>query len=787
MTVRTAKRRHRFQPGSVMAAEALPFQFLSPSDIVVRLVGVGTLRRDVDYAIRGDGPSGTGEIVPLRAFAAGQVVEARRITANIQDTRIIPLQPLPALSTERTLDRQSMVLAEIADDLADTSARAIVLPEGEVALPLPSSMDRRDTVVYFDAITGEPVVRKAGSFPAGPPGGAANVAMEFGQIRDAKIANGVMVAAYDGTGSPFVWTPGDFTGRVDDRIIIGSSIVSPALGAWVRQTNAILRPAMFGAKGDGVTNDNNAFRLMTAVVNTLSGGVTIDLEGKSYVVGAQQFAGAAGLGYAYRPLDPMFFRNCTKLITINGNGAKIRWASGLRFGAFDPVTGAPKTGISTEKDFRADAGYTILGFNCPGGVLVYDVDLDGNAAGFIRGGQFGDTGYQLGHYGVYWEATPGNAEFTDPHDFCLDGFGIAHPGCTIQSKPIPVSLRHCRSERNGRQGLSIVGGKGHRINECIFVSTGKAVFTSAPSAGIDIEAEQAVIRDILIDNCTIADNVGVGIVADSGDIADVTVRNSSIFGTQAVGSSSYSVWPNKPRIIFENCRFSGTALSNYDAQAIGDANIFRNCIFYDTRWLNKQPFGTRLLDANTNGRFETCQFYAFDPAITLGFSTARNQFSNCSFIQNGSTGTSNIRGRFYGDNKFDIVTGQCDWGASVGSVNFGWLQHTGALINIAALAGEVAATSQTILRDYRFGLLGDQYVKRLTIACDNPVTAAAAFGTVHHVVNTKPVLGKETGWVPVDGNWQPTGIVGLKQATGITAASTLSELIAALKSSGVLS
>lgn len=618
--------------------------------------------------------------------------------------------------------------------------------------------------------------------PEGPTGPANSTYTTLAGLKAADTTN--VSAIYDG--SLWFWTLGNYAGKADDATIVQSNGAPLTTGAWVRQVNAILRPAMFGAKGDGVTNDNAAFRTMTGIVNALGGGVTIDLEGKTYIVGAQEFAGATGKGYAYRPLHTMFFSGCTKPVTVAGNGAKIKYASGLHFGAFDPVTGQPKTGISTNQDFRADAGYTIIGFNCPGGLIVYDVELDGNVDGFTLGGFFGDTGYQLGHYGLYWETTRGQADNVYAHHFCLDGFGISHPGCTVMTAPLPVEMNKCRADYNCRQGLSLVGGKGHRISNSEFTNTGKGRFSSAPSAGIDIEAEQAVVRDILIDVCTIANNVGVGIVADSGDIADVKVADSNIFGTQAPGSNSYSVWPNKPRMVFDNCRFSGTALSNYDAQTPGDANLFRKCIFYSVRWLNLQPFGLGLIDASTNGRYEVCQFYAFDPSIHLGASNGRNQFTNCTFIQNGSTDTSNIRGRFFGDTSFTITTGQCDWGGSV-SMNLGQLQYTGALINVPAVAGEVGASSNTILRRFTLGNKAGAYIKRISIAWDSPTSAVNAFGPLDEVVNTNPAIGAAPSWVSIGGTMTRTGIIGSQQATGLTSSSSAADIVAALKAANLAS
>jgi hypothetical protein len=324
--------------------------------------------------------------------------------------------------------------------------------------------------------------------------------------------------------------------------------------------------ADYGAVCDGVTNDTAAFVAASEKINEAGGGTLwLPPGGVTCVVGAQTFE--AGSGYSTSPI--ISIHDCPDEVTIYGNGARLRAADGLRFGSFDPQTGEPYTPPSlpfTTFPYGASA-YVMVHLQRNASVSVADIELDGNIDGLILGGQYGDVGIQLPAFGVIAYSNKNLAiKNVHAHHHGTDGIMVGFPGLTEQSEPTPTILEDVVSEYNARQGFSWVGGIGMTVRRSKFTSSGRARFSSPPGAGVDIEAEESVIRDGLFEDCEIANNVGVGLVADSGDSARITVRDSSIWG-----NSAWSIWPLKPYMRFERCDIHGAAVNLYGSTTEPDS------------------------------------------------------------------------------------------------------------------------------------------------------------------------------------------------------------------------
>lgn len=395
--------------------------------------------------------------------------------------------------------------------------------------------------------------------------------------------------------------------------------------------------ADYGAVGDGVTNDTDAFSAAAAVLSS-NGGGTFYIPPGNYILGKQTFAGESGKGYSYKSAPMVNITGCIYPVTIQADNARLTMAPDLKYGSFDPVTGEvfePALPFY-DGDYEADLGYM---FNILGNrkvTFVGDLELDGNCEDIQMGGLWGDKGRQIPAYGVRFANNRevrvlGNL-YT--HHHCLDGVYMGQYVGYDATEPRPALLTNITSEYNCRQGLSLTGGSSITIQNCKFSYTGKAMSVSAPGAGVDIEAELGKVRNVAFVDCDFIDNTGCGLVADAGDIADVTFS-----GCNFSGHNSQVLWPKKPRMVFDSCSIDGALVNAYGSSSTpGDSTVFSNCNFTDDTLRVHSPSAFRLIDTvNFPGvTFNDCSF----TSVSGRYSDFRDAILNdCTFMQRAGTET----------------------------------------------------------------------------------------------------------------------------------------------------
>lgn len=356
----------------------------------------------------------------------------------------------------------------------------------------------------------------------------------------------------------------------------GIAIVAPK--AALAQAGGAFTPEMFGAKGDGVTNDSRAFAMLGHAV-TEAGGGTVALRKTTYIVGGQTPPTSPTALYYFSPVELMVFKGCTRPVTVHGNGARLKCADGLRYGVFDlqgrrvdkPM---PYTGPGVASPYNA----MIRVEKCSGGVEISDVELDGNLPGLVIGGPYGDTGRQIPTVGIAFldNSGPEIIRNVHAHHHAMDGLML--DGVDTAAPRLPKRLiQGLTAEYNGRQGASIIGGRSYVFERCKFNHTGRSVIESAPAAGVDIEAENGKKnRDHSFTDCEFIDNVGCGMVADSGDSEGGTFTRCTFVGTTA-----WSIWPFKPNFRFNNCRIVGAVVNAWGDKDPARAAQFTDCLFLD--------------------------------------------------------------------------------------------------------------------------------------------------------------------------------------------------------------
>ncbi|NTS42256.1 right-handed parallel beta-helix repeat-containing protein [Flavisolibacter sp. BT320] len=365
----------------------------------------------------------------------------------------------------------------------------------------------------------------------------------------------------------------------------------------------------FGAKGNGRTNDHEAFQKAAAFFNERGGNGKLIISKGTYIVGKQTFNKNSTAKPVYEGSD-VFFLSEVKNVTIEGQGKPvIKFANNLRFGAFDPGNGKAyfKGGNNFfKRNYLAFAG-AIFFLSKSNNIKISNIELNGNSDNLLLGGIYGDVGIQAPHTGIYVADTKQlDIQNVHAHHFGLDGIQIVNR-TGKDSKPDSIRINNSIFEYNARQGLSWVGGNDLTVTNSKFNHTGKGKFSSAPSAGVDVEAEVGDIRNGKFINCEFINNKGVGFLADNGPSSDVTLDNCTIWGV-----TTWSIWITRPAFTIMNSRIYGSAVHGHNAANEKDATKFINCHFEDKPYNGKEPFGKFLVESNNARRmlFEKCTFVA---------------------------------------------------------------------------------------------------------------------------------------------------------------------------------
>lgn len=372
-----------------------------------------------------------------------------------------------------------------------------------------------------------------------------------------------------------------------------------------------LRPEDFGARGDGITNDTTPFAAMSAEIARRGGG-TVVLRRTTYLVGSQ--SPSSNGEWSFMPSAIMSFRGLRGPLTMVGNGARLRCAPGLRFGAFDRQTGgAVNRSLPNLNAADRASPYVamIYASNCEGPIEISDLELDGGLDRLRIGGPYGDTGRQIPGTGLFLQDNCGSEEVRNLHTHHHPLDGVMIDGA--DERGARSRFQGVTSEHNGRQGMSLVGGRGYDFIGCAFNRSGRSAISSAPGAGVDIEAEGGKLnRDFNFVDCEFSGNTGPGMIADSGDSADARFSRCRFTGSRA-----WSAWPNKPGLRFDDCIFVGALVRAFADPDPERAAQFYGCTFLDAPsasadhavYLGGDSFGPIAnLNVATNVLFDRCSF-----------------------------------------------------------------------------------------------------------------------------------------------------------------------------------
>ncbi len=409
----------------------------------------------------------------------------------------------------------------------------------------------------------------------------------------------------------------------------------------------------FGAVGNGVTNCTRAFQ--KAAMYLQNNGGTLVIGPGIYIVGKQRLSGSYGAGSSYIAEPVLYFKNALYPITIKGYNAVIKAADGLKYGSFNPVTGT-KDSIRKEgnrSDYYASAYTLIHAVGCAS-ISIKGLTLDGNSGKLDIGPSFGAEGIQLAATGVgLYNNKHADIANCNIHHCALDAIIVSWTGLKDTDPVYRHTIKNVKAAYNGRQGISWVGGNSLTVINSEFSSTGKAFnndapVVSKPSAGIDIEIEESIIKNGNFVGCRIYDNAGPGLSSIGHDTYNIHFKKCTFIGT-----TNSAAYPKSQGFSFDSCTFVGKVERIFGSADKSKAISFKDCLFTmdKKRSPNGKVFGESWeFYEGQNVIFDNCVFDAAGKRLPI-FNTAEIVFLNCKFSQN-SDENFNAAATFKGTTQF---------------------------------------------------------------------------------------------------------------------------------------
>lgn len=290
------------------------------------------------------------------------------------------------------------------------------------------------------------------------------------------------------------------------HLIAGSAgLLLPLQGCAAQATGPRFTPESFGAIGDGISDDYDAFGRMIAAVNSAGGGTLVFSPGRTYFMNRYVVleAGAA---------DDLVFSGCRGL-TIDGNGATI----------------AVKGDFERDNpDTRSLSGLRL--HDCQQ-VIVRNVTLNGNVSRTTRSGKMGEPPSHGLHFQSCLEVLIDGVtarHFAGDGMYVRESKRIGAGGLRLASRNFVV--RNSRFLFNARQGLSVIQLRGGLFENCDFsytgyidaAGTGGRYGAHSPAAGVDVEPNSTpahgdrvdvLTGDLVFRGCRMNGNYGAAFLA----------------------------------------------------------------------------------------------------------------------------------------------------------------------------------------------------------------------------------------------------------------------------------
>ncbi|RSK50107.1 glycosyl hydrolase family 28-related protein [Hymenobacter rigui] len=468
----------------------------------------------------------------------------------------------------------------------------------------------------------------------------------------------------------------------------------------------------FGAVGDGVHDDHDAFQAASCSINSIyiqdpSAKVKLYIPEGTYIVGRQipkdacvnccapvnsqtPYPWSNDNNYYLNGEDVLRLIRCYN-VEIVGDGTDktlIRYKDGLKYGSFDPLTGQPSANKEDSRDNAATVGACIK-IDRSENITIRDLSLNGNVTHAQIGNRWGDDGIQLQYTGIIvTETSRVNIDNVSADYFGQDGVCIRNiTGNMDMIHDEEMRISNSSFNYNVRQGFSLLGVNGLTVLNSKFNHTGRAINTisnttvpSNPGCGVDVEPEDSNVANVKFAQCEFIDNYAFGVGSmrplTNPNLSDTFITtknilfsNCTLWGVKSGTGTQLAASVTQRGFRFEYCNIYGQFTHGSLADNANDATAFYACTFEDKRY-NGQPAGGDFL-VNTDGRaqrmrFELCSFisnerqHIWDEAHSPYDPELVPVFSSCTFINNNQIAPISSTHNLFNGVKFEGNIGDID-------------------------------------------------------------------------------------------------------------------------------
>jgi hypothetical protein len=271
---------------------AVPFYFLDNAHVVVTNLDTdATLVLGTDYTLTGVGVESGGSLTTIptvgNEIVIGTAILIQRIVPATQLVSYVENGRFPSKVHERALDKLTMIAQQL-----DYSLKRTVRVESLNEVPPLSVIERANGVIGFDSGGGLQIYTPSTPVLLNPVVIHVSTVALLRAVSTALFVSGQMIevsgyyVAGDGGGGPVRYlSTGEAPGTYVDN---GGSVIIPTGGdgsaAWLWNWSGEINVRWFGAKGDGATNDSDAFQAATTFATTAKSRKVYASHG-TYVLG----------------------------------------------------------------------------------------------------------------------------------------------------------------------------------------------------------------------------------------------------------------------------------------------------------------------------------------------------------------------------------------------------------------------------------------------------------------------------------------------------------------------